>query len=527
MRKMTLVLLSSLLLSPVFYSLSSAQGIPSRAFNTCGETIFALTPNNMLLTFNSDTPGVITRSVTVTGLQPGESLLGIDFRPAVREMFGVTNQNRIYIIDTTTGAASGLARLTATLPVVISGAGFGVDFNPVPDRLRVVSTTGQNFRINVETGVTAVDGNLAYATGDPNAAATPNVVGSAYSNNFAGATTTTLYGIDSNLDILVIQNPPNNGTLNTVGSLGVNTTNMVGFDIAAGSFRAFASLTPDGGTTSNLYTINLSTGAATLVGQIGAGVSIRDIAVAPRPPLTVFALTERNRLITFSAANPEEVISLTRARTLRRGETLLDIDFRPANGRLYALGDSSTLYSINLNTGTVTPRPVAPFSTALNGASFGFDFNPTVDRIRVVSEADQNLRLNPDSGDIAGVDGALAFAAGDANAGQNPNVVGSAYTNNFAGATTTILYGIDTNRDVLVTQIPPNNGTLNTVGSLGVDATDLVGFDIFGCDMVGYAALTLPGETASKLYRINLATGAATLIGTIGGGELIKGIALR
>ena len=65
------------------------------------------------------------------------------------------------------------------------------------------------------------------------------------------------------------------------------------------------------------------------------------------------------------------------------------------------------------------------------------------------------------------------------------------------------------------------------VGNLGVDTNEFVGFDIYACDLVGYAALTTPGDTASKFYRINLATGAATLIGQIGGGELIIGIAIR
>ena len=104
-------------------------------------------------------------------------------------------------------------------------------------------------------------------------------VGVAYTNNFAGATTTTLYGIDSNLDILTIQNPPNNGTLNTIGPLGFDTSGSVGFDIATAG-TAFASLSVSG--LAGLFTINLATGAATPVGSIGTGATaIRDIAIAP------------------------------------------------------------------------------------------------------------------------------------------------------------------------------------------------------------------------------------------------------
>jgi hypothetical protein len=82
----------------------------------------------------------------------------------------------------------------------------------------------------------------------------------------------------------------------------------------------------------------------------------------------------------------------------------------------------------------------APFTPAVNGTSFGFDFNPVPDRLRFVTDADQDLRLNPNDGTVAGTDGTLAFSAmmpTDPNAGTNPNVVGSAYTNNFSGTTTT------------------------------------------------------------------------------------------
>ena len=512
-----------MLLSATYFSSSfssSAQSsVPRNPRNAtvCGETIYALTENNQLLRFNSDVPGTILSSVAISGLQAGESLLGIDYRPAVKEIYGLSNLNRLYIIDVMTG----LARQTATLNATVSGMVFGVDFNPVPDRLRVVSDLDQNLRINVSTGETVIDGTLAFNPADANAGGDPAIAAAAYTNNFAGATATTLYGIDYVRDILVTQNPPNDGRLNTIGPLGVDVLPLAGFDIAAGSTRAFASLTPVN-SFSSLYTINLATGAATLVGAIGNNLLIQDITVAPRAPVTVYGLTGNNRLVVFDSDSPGELLDVFRIRGLPRNEQVVAIDFRPANGRLYALGASSAVYTINLNSGRALARPVSPFSTSLSGGDFGFDFNPTVDRIRVVSDADQNLRLNPDTGDVAAVDGGLRFAGG-----ENPNVVGSAYSNNFAGATSTTLYNIDSGRDVLVTQSPPNDGVLNVVGSLGVDTNGLVGFDIFGCDLVGYAALTTPGDTVSKFYRINLATGAATLIGEIGGGAPLTGIALR
>src|SRR5262249_27868385 len=110
--------------------------------------------------------------------------------------------------------------------------------------------------------------------------------------------------------------------------------------------------------------------------------------------------------------------------------------------------------------------------------------------------------------------------------------VGSAYTNNFAGASVTTLFGIDSNRDVLVRQggpdgtPSPNGGVLTTIGTgLGFNTADLVGFDISGISSVAYAALTAPGGNFSQLFTINLTTGSATLVGTIGGGVPLTGLA--
>jgi hypothetical protein len=138
----------------------------------------------------------------------------------------------------------------------------------------------------------------------------------------------------------------------------------------------------------------------------------------------------------------------------------------------------------------------------LSGASFGFDFNPTVDRIRCISNTGQNLRLHPETGAIAAVDGAL-------NPGT-PSITASAYTNNFAGATTTILYNIDVNTDKLTKQDPPNNGTQVEVGALGINVEASSGFDIGSRSGTAYAALRV-GST-SALYTINLTTGAATKV---------------
>ena len=134
----------------------------------------------------------------------------------------------------------------------------------------------------------------------------------------------------------------------------------------------------------------------------------------------------------------------------------------------------------------------------LSGANFGFDFNPTVDRIRVVSNMGQNLRVNPNDGTVAATDGML-------NPGT-PQVSAAAYTNNFAGATMTKLFVIDHNTDKLYEQNPPNNGVLVEVGALGVDITSANGFDIGGTSDKAWIIATSGGST--KIYSVNTTTGA-------------------
>ena len=233
---------------------------------------------------------------------------------------------------------------------------------------------------------------------------------------------------------------------------------------------------------------------------------------------TVVALTSGRRLLFFDSATPTTITKTITVTTVG-SEALVAIDFRPATSDLFALGASGRLYILNLTTLAASVPPATP--TPLSGTRFGFDFNPTVDRIRVTSDADQNIRLNPNDGSLTATDTALAFAAGDAHAGANPNIVASAYTNNFVGAVATVLYDIDSNLDILVNQDPANAGALHTVGALGLDTTDNAGFDISQGTGAAYASLTVGATTG--LYQINLATGTATLIGTIGNTTSLAG----
>jgi hypothetical protein len=221
-----------------------------------------------------------------------------------------------------------------------------------------------------------------------------------------------------------------------------------------------------------------------------------------------YGVTQDNVLVQFQSDNVTNVAPTHQITGLPGGENIVGLDVRPANGQLYALGKTSRIYVINPRTGAARQVGTTPFIPALAGSNFGFDFNPTVDRIRVVSDAEQNLRLNPDTGAVAGVDTNLAYAAGDPGAGSNPDVQAIAYTNSFAGATATTLYGIDNARNTLVTIDPPNDGTLHTVGGLGNVNPGAVAFDI-GEGNDAYAVIN--GErNLQNLYSINLTNGQAT-----------------
>lgn len=226
-------------------------------------------------------------------------------------------------------------------------------------------------------------------------------------------------------------------------------------------------------------------------------------------------------LVTLDTTNPTG-IAINLIRGLQPGESILGIDVRPANKQIYGLGSSSRLYTIDPKTGQATQVGTGPFATLLNGTEFGFDFNPTVDRIRVTSNAGQNLRLHPDTGAIAAVDSALKYPDGAVN-----DIVASAYTNSVVGATTTTLYNIDARRKALVTQNPPNDGTLNMVAPLNIDLSEVAGFDISPNNGQAFVIVRQANASQCVLYRIDLATGATSPLLTVPYLEQLGGLAIQ
>ena len=241
---------------------------------TAGEaaTLAALQDGKSIVWIDTDQKKVVG-SVALDG---GASLIGIDVRPADGKLYGVTPQGAIVTVDVKTGKWEKKSQLSEKLP---EGATFSVDFNPVADRMRVLSSTGMSYRINVEDGKTTVDGSLKYADGDANKGMQPKVTAAAYSNSYAGTKETALYDIDAANGMLVKQAPPNDGILNTIGKLGVKVDGPVAFDIWSDGKGANTGWLLAGGT---LYTVDMTTGAAKAFGQVsGLKGRIGDIAILP------------------------------------------------------------------------------------------------------------------------------------------------------------------------------------------------------------------------------------------------------
>ncbi|MCB2378232.1 DUF4394 domain-containing protein [Hymenobacter sp. BT635] len=505
----------------------------------------------------------VLTQVAITGVTSGQVLVGLDVRPATGELFAlgyntVNQQTQLYTINRLTAVATAVGA-AQTLNLGTIGFRIGFDFNPTVDRIRVTAGNGANLRLNPNNGaLAATDGPLAYATTDPNASQTPVVGTSAYTNSYIGASGTTLYNIDEQNNRLVTQSPPNNGTLNTVAPItGINAGTLASlpndvdiyFNPATASNTTYLSVTdPDvANFETRMFTLNLATGAATRIGsiRINATTSLTDFAFAIDRPTTLPAITGQlayalagTNLITFDTAQPGLIRTAVGITGFDAAQTLVGLDVRPLNNALYALGYNATtqtaqLYTLNATTGLAT-QTSAPIALALGSGSVSFDFNPTVDRIRVVGANRTNYRLNPVTGTLAATDGQLTYATGT----NTPSIGAVAYTNSFTGAsstTGTTLFNYDEVLNVLNTQStanPPADGQLTTIGSSGITANTApanVDLDIYSTGVgvnTAYLVATTGTSANSSLYTVNLTSGAATAVGAIGNGITVRDIAV-
>ena len=260
---------------------------------------------------------------------------------------------------------------------------------------------------------------------------------------------------------------------------------------------------------------------------------------------TLVGVTESHRLVRFNGGQPQKVTVVGTVAGLQSGESIVGIDYRVARGILFALSSAGRIYTIDTKTAQATSIGGAPLAVALSGTEFGFDFNPAVDRIRIVSDSGQNFRGHPDTGaavdsdpNAPGVqgDGKLAFAAGDANAGKSPRVVAAGYTYNKTNEKITTNFAIDAATGSLVMQgtregvtpaVSPNTGQLFTIGALGIGSFARANFDISDVNNAAYLSADVEGKRGTRIHSVDLTNGKATFIGTVGGGERLRGMAIE
>jgi outer membrane protein assembly factor BamB len=229
-----------------------------------------LTSDNTLILIDHRAP-MVEKQVRVTGVDG--TLVGIDVRPSNGKLYGVATDNALYTIDADTGRATKVVAMNKSFP--LAGRAI-VDFNPVANRLRLMSSDGTSFRVNVDTGEVAVDGSHNYDKTAAWANDKPMVVAGAYTNSFAGTKATELINLDMTQGMLMLQAPPNDGTLKAIGKLGVKAD---AFDIWSDGNGGNMAMAVAGDT---LYTIDLKSGAGTAVGAIkGLRAALIDIAVLP------------------------------------------------------------------------------------------------------------------------------------------------------------------------------------------------------------------------------------------------------
>jgi hypothetical protein len=539
----------------------------------------ALFSGNRIAAFSTLDPAVMETPLAVTGLVAGDGLVSIDRRPQNGVLYGLGRNDvagtvQLYTIHPTAGIAAPVGTpgtfvdASGTL-VPVAGARVGMDFNPFVDRIRVVTDTGQSFRMNPNTGG-LIDGDLGGAAGAVaginmdraiNGALT-SVDEVAYTNNAVNATVTTLYTLAPTS--LCIQNPANAGTQTACQALSPPVASVLGFDIPPGvdvassnavaSGQGIAVLTLAGQPAEVLARVDLASGAVGSTTPIGPGGIIGLAVQRPAATPMIALRSSPPALLRFTSADPGSVASVT-VSGLVAGETLVGIDYRPVGGQLFGLGvdaaiDTGTLYRLDPQTGSATVVGSAGAialadalgaPVGLPAGGYGFDFDPTVDRIRVVTSSGLNFRTNPLSGvavdgdpNVAGSqpDGAINGAVG--------TVDGVAYTNNAHGALTTTLYALDATTDKLYIQNPPNAGTETaslaiTLGGAPLDFSAASGFDIPNGVVSGdaaspvsagaaFAALTVAGT--AHLFSLDLVTGAATDLGVIDTGAALDGLAV-
>ncbi len=258
------------------------------AVPTSGTLAYGLDASGQLVTFGLGNAASSASTKAITGLNSGDTLVDLDFNPNTSALYAFAGSGQVYTLDTVTGAA------TANTTPLVALAPLKTDFNPVANRVRVFGASASNFRLSVDPapaaapkGTVTPDGTLAYAAADTNAGKTPNLMGAAYTNSYVNGgmssalpTTTSLYSVDAATNTLDLHTVgPAFSTLTTVGALGIPLGSNVGFDIvtSGGNNGTNTAYLVNGST---LYTVNLTSGAATQLAVLAAPLKALAVTIS-------------------------------------------------------------------------------------------------------------------------------------------------------------------------------------------------------------------------------------------------------
>jgi hypothetical protein len=384
---------------------------------------------------------------------------------------------------------------------VIPYRGFGFDFDPVLDKIRVATGGLGTYRLNPDDfGQDKENGN---PMGDFDA---PTAL--AFTNNYSGAESTKLYGIDDATDELIRYDDRDATDKHIVGSLGQNVDEVSAFDISPrnSDFKEFGLVSVRKGENWELHTINLETGKLRKVSDFPVGTKVLGLAI---PTPVAYAVDKHHKLLAFSPMDHVEkdahrLIIEKQITGIPAGEKILGIDLSvEPSAKLYALASNSRVYRINPTTGVATEkcRLSMPFDLT-NDPVFGVDFNPYNNQMRVVNSTKHAFSVNIETGAVT------EFAALTLN-GDPVSLDGIAYSNSQVGLNNlndATLFAIDSKTRSFYKK-DPNQLTVTLIDELDIPFEKFNGFDMGGkYDFYGYGLFKVNGQTS--LYEFTFRSGA-------------------
>lgn len=474
---------------------------------------FVLTSSNRIIGFGTADASRAIISTTVTGLATNEKLLDIDYRTAEGRLYALSSLGHIYSIIGSIPTKLSTLHTASSTSVLSSSVHYTLDVDPVRDRLRVVGDDGTNLDVDMNSGLATAG----------TAIAAPALEGLGHTDkpDASAGRRTELYAISTASDT-VAKLDPATGLTSAPAALGVNATSVLGYDINPADNKGYAMLTVAG--VNGLYrideTVTGATPAATRLSGTPAmlsGEHIVGLAMLAAKNPTVIALdnSAASALRQFAARTPDTLGSAVTVTGLGTGETLLGIDARASDGKLYGLGSLGNIYSID-DTGAASV--VGPTLTLNSAHSYLMEMNPLVNTATAPYHQGLLHVIDTTSKEQFTVD--IENNTINAPVTITPatvNLVGSAFGANYAGATLTSQYVADLTSASLAV-LATGNGSVSPGLATGLSLGSAAGFDISGHFNENVLLAARAGSSGTfTLYRLSTSSAGANSLGVIGG----------